>query len=181
MSVIPEAVYDWQDVLEQTSQATLKTVSDFAASQHRSRAKRCGPAHPLRRLVPTAVTIAGGINAADHADTFAELIRVLRAEVGIHTACSAVIFRSESTPDLTQHSQPGWIQACTQLLRFCCACVQQQPAQFAPLYCHVHNFCLCSWCCKSAAQETCLMRQVTLSAQHACMTSRQAEGAATAI
>ena len=70
--------------MEQTSQKTLRAVSDFAASQHRSRAKRRGPAHPLRRLVPTAVTIAGGINAVDHASTFADLVKLLRSEVSAH-------------------------------------------------------------------------------------------------
>ena len=67
--------------MEQTSQATLRTVAEFAASQHRSRAKCRGPVSPLRRLVPTAVTVAGGINAADHANTFADLVKLLRTEV----------------------------------------------------------------------------------------------------
>ena len=80
--------------LERTNQGTLRTVSDFAASQHRSHAKRGPAATPLCRMVPTAVIVAGGINAADHASTFADLIKLLRAEVchpaGMAIACTCL-------------------------------------------------------------------------------------------
>ena len=70
-----------QDILEATSRKPFAAVANFATQQHRSRFKRRAECHPLRRMVSTAVTIAGGVNNSDHATTFPDLVKLLRSEV----------------------------------------------------------------------------------------------------
>ena len=77
-----------QAVLEETNHATFQALLHFAANAHEapkplSYAQRS-------RIIPTAMTFAGGVNSADHAHTFPTLVNLLRQQVifyGISCAC----------------------------------------------------------------------------------------------
>ena len=78
-----------QEVLDEANAGTFRELGAFARAQHRSPSKRTRGAHGVHpgagrvrdeRLVPAALTVAGGVNSVDHARTFPDLVRLLRAQ-----------------------------------------------------------------------------------------------------
>ena len=69
-----------QEVLEQTNISTFQELLHFAADAHQSPGSRhaFGGQH---RIIPTALTFAGGVNSADHAQTFPALVSLFRQQV----------------------------------------------------------------------------------------------------
>lgn len=69
-----------QEVLEQTNISTFQELLQFAADTHQSPESRhaFGGQH---RIIPTALTFAGGVNSADHAQTFPALVSLFRQQV----------------------------------------------------------------------------------------------------
>ena len=69
-----------QDVLEETNHATFQALLHFAATAHQ--APDMSSSFVQRsRVIPTALTFAGGVNSADHAQTFPTLVDLLRQQV----------------------------------------------------------------------------------------------------
>ena len=73
-----------QEVLRHADDMTFGEVADYVFAQHRPRPpKNCQTGNTLRqRYLPTALAVAGGVNSADHARTFADLADRLRTKVG---------------------------------------------------------------------------------------------------
>ncbi|KAK9806953.1 hypothetical protein WJX72_008557 [[Myrmecia] bisecta] len=70
-----------QQVLESTNQRTFEELCDFAFANHTNAAIRADSGVFLRqRVIPTALTFAGGINSAEHARTFPALVTCLREQ-----------------------------------------------------------------------------------------------------
>jgi len=69
-----------QAVLEQTNYATFQALLQFAATAHQDPNSSNSFAQ-RRRIIPTALTFAGGVNSADHAQTFPTLVNLLRQQV----------------------------------------------------------------------------------------------------
>lgn len=69
-----------QAVLEQTNDATFQALLQFAATAHQDPNSSNSFAQ-RRRIIPTALTFAGGVNSADHAQTFPTLVNLLRQQV----------------------------------------------------------------------------------------------------
>jgi len=69
-----------QAVLEQTNYATFQALLQFAATAHQDPNSSNSFAQ-RRRIIPTALTFAGGVNSADHAQTFPALVNLLRQQV----------------------------------------------------------------------------------------------------
>ncbi len=69
-----------QAVLEQTNYATFQALLQFAATAHQDPNSSNSFAQ-RRRIIPTALTFAGGVNSADHAQTFPTLVSLLRQQV----------------------------------------------------------------------------------------------------
>ena len=67
-----------QDVLEEATNSTFRELEAYANAQH---AGHTNSAFGRHRLVPTALAVAGSMNAADHAGTFSALVSFLRAKV----------------------------------------------------------------------------------------------------
>jgi len=70
-----------QAVLENTNEGTFAELATFVASQHRAgvAAGSCAG----RQRLPAALTVAGGVNSADHARTFPALADLLRSQVRV--------------------------------------------------------------------------------------------------
>ncbi|CAK0784901.1 hypothetical protein CVIRNUC_008106 [Coccomyxa viridis] len=71
-----------RDVLEEATNSTFRELEAYANAQH---AGHTNSAFGRHRLVPTALAVAGSMNAADHAGTFSALVSFLRAK-GCHAA-----------------------------------------------------------------------------------------------
>ena len=74
-----------QEVLDGANASTFRELAAFAHAQHSSPSKRprgSGSAGRSTRLIPTALTVAGGVNSIDHARTFPDLLALLRGQVG---------------------------------------------------------------------------------------------------
>lgn len=69
-----------QDELEETNHATFQALLHFAASAHKAPVMS-GSFAQRSRIIPTAMTFAGGVNSADHAHTFPTLVDLLRQQV----------------------------------------------------------------------------------------------------
>lgn len=69
-----------QAVLEATNYATFQALLQFAASAHQVPAKTSSFVQ-RSRIIPAALTFAGGVNSADHAHTFPTLVSLLRQQV----------------------------------------------------------------------------------------------------
>ncbi len=67
-----------QEVLEKATNTTFKELGAYAKAQH---AGGANAAFGVRRLVPTALAVAGSMNSADHAGTFSALVAYLREQV----------------------------------------------------------------------------------------------------
>lgn len=67
-----------QDVLDETTTSTFRELGAYAKAQHLEGANAAFGRH---RLVPTALAVAGSMNSADHAGTFAALVVYLRKQV----------------------------------------------------------------------------------------------------
>lgn len=78
-------IYVLQEVLEQTNISTFQELLNFVATARQPATKQHAFGH-RRRIIPTALTFAGGVNSADHAQTFPALVDLLRQQVK-HQAC----------------------------------------------------------------------------------------------
>lgn len=89
-----ERAYIAQEVLESTNQETFAHLADFAVEQHQeyNPAKRISYV-AAQRLIPTALTVAGGVNSADHARTFPDLVALLKSK-------ASPAYRAASSPSL---------------------------------------------------------------------------------
>lgn len=67
-----------QDVLEKATTTTFRELGAYAKAQHVIGVKA---AFGRRRLVPTALAVAGSMNSADHAGTFSALVAYLQEQV----------------------------------------------------------------------------------------------------
>ena len=67
-----------QDVLEKATTSTFKELGAYVKGQH---LEGVNAAFGKRRLVPTALAVAGSMNSADHAGTFSALVAYLREQV----------------------------------------------------------------------------------------------------
>ncbi|KAL0049556.1 hypothetical protein WJX82_004745 [Trebouxia sp. C0006] len=79
-------------VLEQTNYATFQALLQFAATAHQDPNSSNSFAQ-RRRIIPTALTFAGGVNSADHAQTFPALVNLLRQQ-----GCYAAILHPSQLP-----------------------------------------------------------------------------------
>ncbi|KAA6416560.1 MAG: origin recognition complex subunit 3-like, partial [Trebouxia sp. A1-2] len=79
-------------VLEQTNDATFQALLQFAATAHQDPNSSNSFAQ-RRRIIPTALTFAGGVNSADHAQTFPTLVNLLRQQ-----GCYAAILHPSQLP-----------------------------------------------------------------------------------
>ena len=70
-----------QEVLEDANKGTFRELASFARAQQCSPSKRRTTSAGYQRLLPTALTVAGGVNSSDHARTFPDLVSLLRAQV----------------------------------------------------------------------------------------------------
>lgn len=69
-----------QAVLQQTNHTTFLALLKFAATAHQI-PDGSNSFSQRRRIIPTALTFAGGVNSADHAQTFPTLVSLLRQQV----------------------------------------------------------------------------------------------------
>lgn len=79
-----------QVVLDEANAGTFRELAAFVRAQHASPSKRAraadGPSGSTgntarrQRLIPAALTVAGGVNSTDHARTFPDLVALLRAQ-----------------------------------------------------------------------------------------------------
>ena len=74
-----------QDVLQQTNMVTFQELLHFAADAHQPITADTTFGQSCR-IIPTALTFAGGVNSADHAQTFPALADLLRQQVSIPSA-----------------------------------------------------------------------------------------------
>jgi len=65
-------------VLEETNAAKFAELAGFVAAEHRA-ARGAGGGAGRQRL-PAALAVAGGVNSADHAQTFPALVDLLRRQ-----------------------------------------------------------------------------------------------------
>lgn len=72
-----------QAVLEETNHTTFQALLHFTANAHEAPNLSCSYAQ-RSRIIPTAMTFAGGVNSADHARTFPTLVNLLRQQVIFH-------------------------------------------------------------------------------------------------
>ena len=79
-----QQLYVLQEVLEQTNISTFQELLNFVITAHQPATTQ----HEFgqRRRIPTALTFAGGVNSADHAQTFPALVDLLRQQVK-HQTC----------------------------------------------------------------------------------------------
>ena len=70
-----------QRVLEDSSSQTFREIGAFVQQSHPSQ-----PGKARQRILPTALAIAGSINAADNIDTFPSLQRFLHSQVCLFIA-----------------------------------------------------------------------------------------------
>ncbi len=98
-----------QAVLEQTNYATFQALLQFAATTHQDPNSSNSFAQ-RRRIIPTALTFAGGVNSADHAQTFPTLVNLLRQQVRSHMTesrlqpCVGVVIEAELCTALLSYS-----------------------------------------------------------------------------
>ena len=71
-----------QDILEESNHATFQALLEFAAGAHQAPDLSSSFAQ-RSRIIPTALTFAGGVNSADHAQTFPTLVKLLRQQVSL--------------------------------------------------------------------------------------------------
>lgn len=70
-----------QQVLDDANKGTFRELASFARAQHSSPSKRRSTCTGYQRLLPAALTVAGGVNSSDHARTFPDLVSLLRSQV----------------------------------------------------------------------------------------------------
>lgn len=102
--------YVLQEVLEQTNISTFQELLNFVATTHQPATTQ----HTFgqrRRIIPTALTFAGGVNSADHAQTFPALVDLLRQQVK-HQACKHRQL-SVRTPQMHNPEQSSKPYTCT--------------------------------------------------------------------
>lgn len=90
-----QCLYLVQAVLEQTNQSIFQALLHFAATAHQT-PDISNTFAQRRRIIPAALTFAGGVNSADHAQTFPTLVHLLRQQVCI-LAVGVVIQLYDST------------------------------------------------------------------------------------
>lgn len=79
-----------QQVLEDANEGTFKDLASFARAQHSNPSNWRSATAGYHRLLPTALTVAGGVNSSDHARTFPDLVSLLRSQV--LTATQALVY-----------------------------------------------------------------------------------------
>ncbi len=70
-----------QHILEHANKGTFKELESFVRMHHSSPSKRRSTSVGYQRLLPAALTVAGGVNSSDHARTFPDLVSQLRSQV----------------------------------------------------------------------------------------------------
>ena len=78
ISALLRFTYPAQDVLKEATTSTFKELGAYVKGQH---LEGVNAAFGKRRLVPTALAVAGSMNSADHAGTFSALVAYLREQV----------------------------------------------------------------------------------------------------
>lgn len=70
-----------QHILEHANKGTFRELESFVRMHHSSPSKRRSTSVGYQRLLPAALTVAGGVNSSDHARTFPDLVALLRSQV----------------------------------------------------------------------------------------------------
>lgn len=94
-----------QNILEESNQATFQALLHFAAAAHQA-PDMCSSFVQRSRIIPTALTFAGGVNSADHAQTFPTLVKLLRQQVSIASSPTGCRTRLMKLRSLCMRLQP---------------------------------------------------------------------------
>ncbi|CAL8462846.1 g2380 [Coccomyxa elongata] len=88
-----------EHILEHANKGTFKELESFVRMHHSSPSKRRSTSVGYQRLLPAALTVAGGVNSSDHARTFPDLVSQLRSQ-----GCYAALVQPR---DLSANSTVG--------------------------------------------------------------------------
>ena len=109
-----------QAVLEQTNHATFQALLQFATLSHQAASNSNNFVH-RQRIIPTALTFAGGVNSADHAQTFPTLVKLLKEQVGFVPFTSKACIHSRVFMIVAGQAEGGVLQdACMQKKSMIC-------------------------------------------------------------
>lgn len=92
-----------QDILEESNHATFQALLQFAAAAHHAPDMSSSFVH-RSRIIPTALTFAGGVNSADHAQTFPTLVNLLKQQVGYVQLCFLICWLIPHNGDYGQRN-----------------------------------------------------------------------------